>query len=121
MLSVHNGESKGGLALLEEPGIAAARNGRRLKTQHYASSEYSRPGVMLRHAHEPVGGKKFVRTARAGLLQVTDKNIGMKHELPLALCAHQHGRGCGVRLRASSSAAMVLNILNEGLRMHAHH
>src|SRR6202035_1334156 len=110
-------ESKGGLALLEEQRILPARNCGRLQTQHHASSKCSRPYAMLRHTHKPVGRKKSVRAARAGLLQVADEHVGVKHELPLTFGAHQHGCGRGVRLRGSARAAVVLDLLDERFRM----
>ena len=57
MLGVGYRRSKRGLALLEKQWILAAGNCGGLKTQHHAGSKCSRPRVMLRHAHKPVGRK----------------------------------------------------------------
>src|ERR1700693_439190 len=89
--------------------------------QHQAGGERSWPSMVLRHTHKPIGGKKSVRAARGGLLQVTNKNIGVKHELPLTFHTHQHGGGGGVRLGARASAAVMLNLLKESLRLHVFH
>src|SRR5271155_2963680 len=68
VLPIDNGEAVSGLALLKQQWVAAIGDGRRLEGQHSANRENARTPVVLRHAHEPVCGKKLVSAAGAGLL-----------------------------------------------------
>src|SRR5438046_2515771 len=91
MLPVDDRPSKRGLALLKEFRITPLGNSRRLEAEHGTKCQCAiLADLPLRHRHEPVSGKDFVRSARATLLQNIDPRGPMKHQYPLFLRRHEH-------------------------------
>src|SRR5690348_4537557 len=102
VLAIRDRFAKRSFSLLEKQRIPALRNGGRLETKHHACCESSGPEFVLRHAHEPIRGKKFVMSSYSSLLLVGDKDIGVKHEPPVPFHGHQHGYRSGIRLGAGT-------------------
>src|SRR5579864_233495 len=82
VLSVCDGAPKSGLTLLKKLRIKAMGDGGRLQTDHGAQGKLSGPQLMLRHAHDPVGGEYLVGAAWPALLDGVQECHPMQHERP---------------------------------------
>src|SRR6476661_3006128 len=69
MLAVIDRLAERRFTLLEQKRVEALRHGCRLQTEHGPKCEFAPANLSLCHGHEPVGGKNFVITPWAALLQ----------------------------------------------------
>ena len=120
MLSVNNWAAVSRLSLLEQLRVAAARDRRRLQAQHGSPGQSSFAERSLRHWHEPIRGKEFVRATRACLLKFIHENLAVKHQHPLALVMHDHFERRGVRLCIGSRRRVLFHRCNQRMRLHVH-
>lgn len=115
MLAIIDRPAKRGLTLLEQLRVKAMRDGGRFQAHHGAERELSRAERPLGHRHEPVGGEYLVISARPALLQGAEKGLPVKHQCPIAVFFHQHGKlqRRVFRLDAGAGSFMGQDLLDE--------
>ena len=87
---------------LEQFGVAASGNRRRIEAEHQLEHEAAAAYVMTRAEHSPVRGIKFVAPTRPGLLRVDEECLPHEHEIPTIRAAHQHRHGPRLGVHARS-------------------
>src|SRR5258706_6481346 len=83
VVGIHQRLSVRSLTRMKKFGVAAIRDGGRIKTEHHLEHEASAGKVVAGREHAPIRRIKLVMTARTGLLRVDQESLTHEHKTPV--------------------------------------